>query len=132
MVPSNHSNFQYCDSNIGLFSIAPSKVITLNPLCIFFVSVLCFFFYGSLSKVIALPNIATVQVYIYKGFEQNDKNILVCSKLFDLSDEAPNCSLEDLQITTPRTKCGKFNIYPTEHLCILVAAPYLHKFSAVM
>ena len=23
MVPSNHSFFQYCDSNIGLFSIAP-------------------------------------------------------------------------------------------------------------
>ena len=23
MVPSNYSNFQYCDSNIGLFSIAP-------------------------------------------------------------------------------------------------------------
>ena len=28
--------FQYCDSNIGLYSIAPSKVITLNPLCILF------------------------------------------------------------------------------------------------
>jgi hypothetical protein len=23
--------FQYCDTNIGLFSIAPCKVITLNP-----------------------------------------------------------------------------------------------------
>ena len=32
MVPSNHSNFQYCDTNIGLFSIDPCKVITLNPL----------------------------------------------------------------------------------------------------
>ena len=31
MVPSNHSIFQYCDSNIGLLSIAPCKVITLNP-----------------------------------------------------------------------------------------------------
>jgi len=31
MVPSNHLFFQYCDSNIGLFSIAPCKVITLNP-----------------------------------------------------------------------------------------------------
>ena len=39
MVPSNHSNFQYCD-------IAFCKVITLNPLC--------FFFDGFLSKVIAL------------------------------------------------------------------------------
>ena len=36
MVLSNHSNFQYCDSNIGLFSIAPCKVITLNPLYILF------------------------------------------------------------------------------------------------
>jgi hypothetical protein len=34
MLPSNHSFFQYCDSNIGLFSIAPYKVITFNPLCI--------------------------------------------------------------------------------------------------
>ena len=36
MVPLNHSNFQYCDSNIGLFSIAHCKFITLNPLCILF------------------------------------------------------------------------------------------------
>ena len=28
--------FQYCDSNIGFFSIAPCKVITLNLLCILF------------------------------------------------------------------------------------------------
>ena len=27
---------QYCDSNIGLFSIAPCKVVTLNPFCIIF------------------------------------------------------------------------------------------------
>ena len=41
---------QYYDSNIGLFFIAPCKVMTLNPLCILFnlVSVLCFFFDGSL------------------------------------------------------------------------------------
>ena len=32
MVPSNHSFFQYCDSNIGLFYIAPCKVSTLYPL----------------------------------------------------------------------------------------------------
>ena len=36
MVPSNHSVLQYCDSNIGLFSIAPCKVITHNPFCILF------------------------------------------------------------------------------------------------
>ena len=36
MLLSNHSFFQYCDSNIGLFSIAPCKVITLNPFCILF------------------------------------------------------------------------------------------------
>ena len=34
VLPSNHSFFQYCDSNIGLFSIASCKVITLNPFCI--------------------------------------------------------------------------------------------------
>ena len=54
MVPSNHSNFQYCNSNIGLFSITPCKVITLNLLCMPLVSVLCFFFDGFLSKIIAL------------------------------------------------------------------------------
>ena len=36
MVPSNQSFFQYCDSNIELFFIAPCKVITLNPLCSLF------------------------------------------------------------------------------------------------
>ena len=36
MVPSNHSNFQYCVSNNELFSIVPCKVITHNPLCILF------------------------------------------------------------------------------------------------
>ena len=59
MVPSNHSFFQYSDSNLGLFSIAPCKVITLNPLCILLVSVLWFFFDEFLS-VIALPTIAIV------------------------------------------------------------------------
>ena len=54
MVPSNHSNFQYCNSNIGFFSIAPCKVITLNPLCILFVLILCFIFYGSFSLLKAL------------------------------------------------------------------------------
>ena len=33
--------FTYCNSNIGLFIIAPCKVITLNPLCI--LSYLLFF-----------------------------------------------------------------------------------------
>ena len=36
MVPYNHSNLQYFDSIILLFSIAPCKVITPNPLCILF------------------------------------------------------------------------------------------------
>ena len=58
MLPSNHSFYQYCDSNIGLFSIAPCKVINFNPFASFMVSVLCFFFDGSFSKVIALPTIA--------------------------------------------------------------------------
>ena len=31
MLPSHYSFFQYWDSNIRLFSIAPCKVITLNP-----------------------------------------------------------------------------------------------------
>ena len=56
MVPSNHSNFQYCDSNIGLFSIAPCEVITLNPLCIpFGISSLLLFWwlFFSLLKVTA-------------------------------------------------------------------------------
>ena len=36
MVLSNHSYFQYCDSNIKLIFIPPCKVITLNPLCSLF------------------------------------------------------------------------------------------------
>ena len=64
MVPHNHSFFQYCDSNIGLFSIAPCKVITLNLLCI---SSLLLFLWLSLSKVIALPTIAITKVVALKG-----------------------------------------------------------------
>ena len=52
----------YCYHNIGLFSIATCRVITLNPLCILFCISFCFFFDGSLSKVIALPTIAIVLV----------------------------------------------------------------------
>ena len=49
MLPSNYSFFQYCDSNIGLFSIAPCKVITLNPFCILFgISSLLLFWWLSL------------------------------------------------------------------------------------
>ena len=32
----NHLSFQYCDSSIGLFSIAPCKDIVLNLLCFIF------------------------------------------------------------------------------------------------
>ena len=49
IVPSNHSNFQYCDSNIGLFTIASCKVNILNPVCILSVSVLCSFSWISLN-----------------------------------------------------------------------------------
>jgi hypothetical protein len=51
MLPSHHSFFQYCDSNIGLFSIAPHLVIASHI-------------------VIALPTIATAIVfalYVLKG-----------------------------------------------------------------
>ena len=47
--------FKFCDSNIRLFSIAPCKIITLNPLCILF-GIIFFFFMASF--LIALPTIA--------------------------------------------------------------------------
>ena len=50
-----NTNFQYCDSNIELFSIAPCKVFTLNPHCILF-GISSFLI--ALSLVIALPTIA--------------------------------------------------------------------------
>ena len=49
--------FQYCDSNIGLFSIASFKFITLISLHPFWYQFFAFFD-GFLSKVIALPTIA--------------------------------------------------------------------------
>ena len=57
MVPSNHSKFQYCDSNIGIFSIDPMILVKLLLLILFssvLVSVLGFFFDCSHSKVIVL------------------------------------------------------------------------------
>ena len=56
MLPSNHSFFIH--RNIGLFFIAPFKVIILNPLCILFGISSLLIFDGSLSKVIAHPTIA--------------------------------------------------------------------------
>ena len=50
MVPSNHS----C-SNIGFFSNAPCKVITLNILCFIYAINFLFLFLIVHSKVIALP-----------------------------------------------------------------------------
>ena len=61
MLSSNHSFSQYCDSNIGLFSIAPCKVITLNPLCILFGISSLLLFDCSLSKVIALPTFSILK-----------------------------------------------------------------------
>ena len=67
MVPSNHSFFQYCDSNNGVFFIAPCKVITLTPLCILFgISSLLLFLWFCF-KVIALPTIAIAIVVALKG-----------------------------------------------------------------
>ena len=62
IVPSYHSN-----RNIGLFSIAPCKVIVLILFASFFASVLSFFFDGFLSKVIALPTTAIAIVVAIVG-----------------------------------------------------------------
>ena len=49
----------YCESNIGLFYIAPCKVITLNPLCILFgISSLLLFWW--------LP------IYCYSNYRDSD------------------------------------------------------------
>ena len=77
MVPSNHSFFQYYNSNIGLFSIAPCKVITLDPLCILFVISSLFFFYGFLSKVIALPTIAIAIAALFLPLKGESNKITV-------------------------------------------------------
>ena len=50
---SLYSFFKYCDSNIGLFSIAPCKVFALNCFALFLVSALLLFLID-LPKVIAL------------------------------------------------------------------------------
>ena len=49
MLPFKYSFFQYCDSNIRLFSIAPCKVITLNPFKILFDISALLLFDGSIS-----------------------------------------------------------------------------------
>ena len=49
VLPIQSFIFQYCDSNIWLFSIAPCKDITLNPFCILFgISSLLLFWWLSL------------------------------------------------------------------------------------
>ena len=67
MVPSNCSVFQYCDSNIGTFTIAPCKVITLNLLYFIYGISSLLLFLIALSKVIALPTIAIAIVQALRG-----------------------------------------------------------------
>ena len=67
--------FQYCDSNIGLFPIAPCKFITLNPLCILFCISSLLFFDGFLSKVIALPTIAIAIVFLFLALKGDSDKV---------------------------------------------------------
>ena len=50
MLLFNYSVFQYCDSNIGLFHIAPCKVVALNLLCFIFGIISLLLFTISLSS----------------------------------------------------------------------------------
>ena len=87
MVPSNHLDFQYCDSNIELFSIAPCKDITLNPLCILFcISSLLFFMALSL-KLSLLKAIA-------KRFANAFKSHNYCFRNSWQSDNYMGCNTE--------------------------------------
>ena len=78
MVPSNNSFFQYCYRNIGLISIASCKVITLISLRIIFG--ISSFFYGSLSKVIALKTIAIVRAFT-RSIRTVGENIIATTKI---------------------------------------------------
>ena len=58
-IRNNYGAIQYCDNIIGLFSIAPCKVVTLLYHLCFIYGISCLFLLLiSLSKVIALPTIA--------------------------------------------------------------------------
>ena len=62
--------FQYCDSNIGLFFIAPWKVITINPLCILFgISSLLLFFMALSLKLLLY------QLSLILALKSNSKKI---------------------------------------------------------
>ena len=56
MLPSNYSFFQYCDSNIGFSLLLLVKLSLLILFASFLVSLLCFFFDGSLSLKLSLLN----------------------------------------------------------------------------
>jgi hypothetical protein len=62
MVPSNHSF-----SNIALAILPLVNLLLLILFASFFVSLLCSFFDGSISKFIALPTIAKAIVVALKG-----------------------------------------------------------------
>ena len=65
MVLSNYSFFQDYYSNIGLFSIAPYKVIALNLRCFIYGISSLLLFLIALSKVIALQTIALAIVVAF-------------------------------------------------------------------
>ena len=57
-ITSNHSFSDFAIAILDFSLLLFVKLSLLILLASFFVSVLCFFFYGSLSKVIALPTLA--------------------------------------------------------------------------
>ena len=71
---NNHQFDQYCESNIGLFSVAPCTVIALAFFALFLVSVLCLF---------------TLLLTIFFWFSKNHDTDS-CRSFLDLRDESEN------------------------------------------
>ena len=122
MVLSNHEFFQYCDSKIELFSIAPCKVITLNPLCILF-GISSLLFLMALSPKLSLFQLTRqqqlvlflalkgdrLQLLFANAFKiVKERKLLLSQQLEAIQKEATNQSTNLIQNFKQRaiTKCG--------------------------
>ena len=75
MLPFNHLLFRYCNSNIGLFSIAPCKVINLFPLHPFWYQFFASFFMASSLKLLLFQLSRQRQLLLFLALKGDSNKI---------------------------------------------------------
>ena len=68
--------FQYCNSNIGLFSIATCKIIAIYLLC--FIFCICFLYFFSIFLFLSI--VITIKLSLFHALKGDSRNIALWGK----------------------------------------------------